>query len=134
MRTVLRIALFGALLLLGTGLASPGTARADDVSATVDVSLFYEPLAAHGSWVRVEPYGWGWSPTVTDYAWQPYRYGHWAWTDLYGWVWVSDEPFGWATYHYGRWLYADDYGWVWLPGTVWAPAWVEWRSSDKWVG
>jgi hypothetical protein len=51
-----------------------------------------------------------------------------------GWYWVSTEQWGWATYHYGRWDYDSYYGWVWVPGTEWAPSWVEWRQGDDYVG
>jgi hypothetical protein len=121
-----------ALLLVGSlGAASVPQAEADD---GFDVSFFYRPLAPHGEWVVLEPYGWAWMPERVDYGWRPYTVGHWAWVEPYGWTWISDEPWGWATYHYGRWLYADDYGWVWVPGTVWAPAWVAFRYGDPWVG
>jgi hypothetical protein len=48
-------------------------------------------------------------------------------------MWVSDEPFGWATYHYGRWGFHWTVGWYWVPDTVWAPAWVTWRTSGDYV-
>jgi hypothetical protein len=47
---------------------------------------------------------------------------------------MSNEPFGWITYHYGRWYYDNYYGWVWMPDDVWAPAWVEWRYDDDYIG
>ena len=31
-------------------------------------------------------------------------------------------------------LYTEDYGWVWVPGTVWSPAWVQYRYGDPYVG
>jgi len=65
--------------------------------------------------------------------WSPYRYGHWEWTDD-GWYWDSDEPFGNIVYHYGRWYDDDYYGWIWVPDNVWAPAWVEWRYNDNYIG
>ena len=57
--------------------------------------------------------------------------------DLYRRVWLvleTNEPFAWAVYHYGRWGYDEDYGWFWVPGDTWAPAWVQWRYSDDYVG
>src|SRR5690606_35516187 len=45
-----------------------------------------------------------------------------------------DEPFAWAVYHYGRWYDDDELGWCWVPGRNWAPAWVSWRRSDRFVG
>ena len=64
---------------------------------------------------------------------RPYTVGRWIYSD-YGWYWDSREPFAWAVYHYGRWGYDPDYGWFWVPGDVWAPAWVQWRYSDNYVG
>ena len=66
-------------------------------------------------------------------GWQPYTYGHWVWT-VDGWLWLSDWSWGWAPFHYGRWSYDAIYGWVWVPGHVWAPAWVAWRTGGGWVG
>ena len=66
--------------------------------------------------------------------WRPYTVGHWVYTDEYGWYWHSYEPFAWAVYHYGRWGYDPSYGWFWVPGDTWAPAWVEWRYGDRYVG
>jgi hypothetical protein len=75
-----------------------------------------------------------WQPAGVAEDWQPYTYGKWVWTDEYGWYWDSDYEWGWAPFHYGRWTYMDEYGWVWVPGTVWAPAWVDWRSSTDYIG
>ena len=77
--------------------------------------------------------GLGGSETVSD-NWRPYTVGRWTSTDEYGWYWDSYEPFAWAVYHYGRWGYDPDYGWFWVPGDTWAPAWVQWRYSDEYVG
>jgi hypothetical protein len=52
----------------------------------------------------------------------------------YGWTWVSRDPWGGNPYHYGTWTYLRGYGWSWVPGTVWAPAWVTWSYSDRYVG
>jgi len=41
---------------------------------------------------------------------------------------------GWASFHYGRWGWERDLGWFWVPGTVWGPCWVTWRSSDIYMG
>jgi hypothetical protein len=38
------------------------------------------------------------------------------------------------TYHYGRWYNDDYYGWIWVPDDQWAPAWVDWRYDDDYVG
>lgn len=94
--------------------------------------VFYSSLASSGEWIDFN-FGYAWRPYRVSHGWRPYLYGRWVWSD-YGWYWVSDEPFGWATYHYGRWYYDDYYGWIWTPGDVWAPAWVEWRYDDEYLG
>ena len=47
---------------------------------------------------------------------------------------MSDDPWGNDPYHYGTWAFVGRHGWVWVPGTVWAPAWVTWSYSDRYVG
>ncbi len=101
--------------------------------AGIDVGSFYDDLDPYGDWIWVDPYGWVWSPSVTDTFWRPYTMGRWVSTD-WGWTWVSDEPWGWAVYHYGRWVRHPHHGWVWMPGTEWGPAWVAWRSGGGVVG
>jgi hypothetical protein len=103
------------------------------VQDTITFQTFYDNLAPNGTWIQTNDYGYVWQPNVTDPNWAPYTLGHWAYTDD-GWTWMSDEPFGWATYHYGRWANLQDVGWVWVPGYVWAPAWVSWRTSEDHVG
>lgn len=102
-------------------------------SAGGGVSFFYSDLSPYGDWVRVEPLGWVWVPWDMPAGWRPYTYGRWVYTG-YGWTWVSDWGWGWGPFHYGRWSWNTRYGWVWAPGTVWAPAWVAWRSGPGWVG
>jgi hypothetical protein len=94
---------------------------------------FVQPLSPYGRWVVVGDYGRCWQPSQVEVGWRPYTNGHWELTPD-GWYWVSDEPWAWATYHYGRWQLAANYGWVWVPETVWAPAWVSWRSGGGYVG
>jgi hypothetical protein len=65
--------------------------------------------------------------------WSPYSDGRWIWTS-HGWYWHSYEPFGYITYHYGRWYFDDYYGWLWYPDYEWAPAWVEWRYDNNYIG
>jgi len=98
-----------------------------------DVSYFYDYLSPYGLWVRYEPHGYVWVPRRMGYRWRPYTMGHWAWTD-YGWMWLADEEWGWACFHYGRWGFDDDIGWFWVPGAVWAPSWVVWRSGPDYFG
>lgn len=120
------------------GIGSSGTteiAQAESSgSDAVSIDFFYQNLEG-GNWIDVESYGYCWQPgvAVSNSNWRPYTDGKWAYTDV-GWTWVSNENFGWATDHYGRWASISDYGWVWVPGEEWGPAWVSWRTSDKYVG
>ena len=122
--------------------AVPRAAHAQvDVNVSADmpgiqihaVADFYQPLADYGSWVDVSPYGRCFHPSDVPEDWEPYTVGSWEWTDS-GWYWDSDEPWGWACCHYGSWYDAPSIGWVWIPGTDWAPAWVDWRDSDDYIG
>ena len=100
----------------------------------VHFGFFYSSLAPHGEWIEVGAGTRVWRPFHIPHQWRPYLLGRWVWTDDYGWYWMSDEPFGWITYHYGRWFYDDYYGWIWIPDDVWAPAWVEWRYDNDYIG
>ncbi len=94
---------------------------------------FYTSLAPYGTWIEI---GFGtpvWRPTMMKRNWSPYYQGQWVYTN-YGWYWDSYEPFGHVVYHYGRWYYDDYYGWIWIPDNEWAPAWVDWRYDDDYIG
>jgi hypothetical protein len=124
-----RMMLLSLLLALGIALAS-AHAR---VSVGVSFGIFYSSLDPYGEWITIGHGLYGWRPVHGDPAWRPYHHGRWIWTDD-GWYWASDEPWAWAVYHYGRWHYDEYYGWIWIPGTDWAPAWVEWRFGGSCVG
>jgi len=94
---------------------------------------FYSQLAPYGSWIEVDYGVVVWRPTVIRTSWMPYQMGRWVWT-YDGWYWDSYEPFGFITYHYGRWYFDDYYGWLWYPDYQWAPAWVEWRYNNNYIG
>lgn len=94
---------------------------------------FYSNLTPYGTWISLDFGVYAWRPTIITRTWSPYRMGRWIWTD-YGWYWDSYEPFGYIVYHYGRWHYDDYYGWIWIPDYEWAPAWVEWRYDDNYIG
>lgn len=94
---------------------------------------FHSELSSYGNWYKLKGGINVWRPSNVSYDWGPYRNGRWFSTDD-GWYWDSDEDFGYIAYHYGRWLYDDYYGWVWVPGSVWAPAWVDWRYDDDYIG
>jgi len=99
----------------------------------VHFSYFYENLRSHGRWLVLDDDFIVWQPYRMNTGWTPYYRGSWIWTD-YGWYWDTDEPFGYIVYHYGRWYYDDYYGWLWVPDYEWAPAWVDWRYDDVYVG
>jgi hypothetical protein len=92
-------------------------------------------LSPHGDWLVVQPYGLVWRPSVVavgeDFV--PYTTGgRWEYTDL-GWSFETVWEWGWLPFHYGRWA-TTEVGWVWVPGTEWAPAWVDWRMGGGYVG
>ncbi|MEJ2105243.1 MAG: hypothetical protein P8X47_11800 [Ignavibacteriaceae bacterium] len=94
---------------------------------------FYSELVPYGSWIEVDRGVVVWRPTIIRRDWMPYTMGRWIWSDC-GWYWDSYEPFGYITFHYGRWFYDDYYGWLWYPDYEWAPAWVEWRYDNDYIG
>jgi hypothetical protein len=105
-------------------------------SPPADVGYFYNDLAPYGSWASLPGVGWCWQPAVVvvNRAWRPYcDAGHWVYTDA-GWFWQSEYPWGWAAFHYGRWYLDPRCGWVWVPGRVWGPAWVTWRTVGTTCG
>ena len=105
-----------------------------EITANPRVSgYFYTGLSPYGSWIEIDYGVVVWRPTIMRMDWSPYRDGRWIWTSD-GWYWQSYEPFGYITYHYGRWYFDDYYGWLWYPDYEWAPAWVEWRYDDDYIG
>ncbi len=84
---------------------------------------------SNGEWLYDDYFGYVWRPFYNDAypsgVWQPYLYGHWTSFDgqLY---WVPDEPWGWVPYHLGVWQWDEKKGWLWIPGSAFAPAWVDW--------
>ncbi|HVT71446.1 MAG TPA: DUF6600 domain-containing protein, partial [Trebonia sp.] len=97
---------------------------------------FQTALAPYGAWDYDSSYGYVWSPNVSivGAGFTPYaNNGHWVMSE-YGWTWVSDWNWGWAPFHYGRWITRAGRGWCWVPGTMWGPAWVSWRSGNGYVG
>ena len=97
------------------------------------LSQFQEPLRPYGTWVNDPTYGTVWvpSPNAVGNDFTPYlSAGHWALTVDNQWSWVSDYSWGWGPFHYGRWVHINGRGWSWIPGSVYAPAWVTWRTGD----
>jgi hypothetical protein len=102
----------------------------------VSTGQFQRALSPYGRWVRTPEYGLVWIPSrrVVGDDFVPYATGgNWRYSDA-GWTFVSDWNWGWAPFHYGRWYRAPRLGWVWIPGSVWAPAWVDWRYGDGYIG
>jgi len=120
---------------------APVSYVATERSGTDDTAVedFVAPLANYGAWVDVAPYGRVWQPAdeVAGEEFTPYASdGAWVTGDDGSWAFRSkyDDQWGWATYHYGRWVDHEAYGWLWVPGTIWAPSWVEWRYGGGYVG
>jgi hypothetical protein len=128
-------------LLTGLALAVAGISATVAVGALTpaqaQVSREFEAvLEAYGEWRQHPRWGEVWVPDQRPRDWRPYTVGHWVFTDDWGWFWVSDDDeadWGWVTYHYGRWIH-DRGSWFWVPGDEWAPAWVNWRRGDSFVG
>jgi len=120
---------FTLTLLLAAALAPPAGAK-----ATVSFGVFFDGLAPYGAWTDHSRLGLVWSPDVAP-GWRPYSDGRWAFAAGEGWTWLGDEPWAWAPYHYGNWMFDPVLGWLWVPGyDAWAPAVVDWRVTDDWIG
>ena len=84
----------------------------------------------HGEWLWDRYCGYVWRPFLNDHSypwggWMPYYQGRW--TSVQGQLfWVPSEPWGWVPYHLGIWMWNKKKGWLWIPGSVFAPAWVDW--------
>jgi hypothetical protein len=121
-----------AIMTTTTG-STPAAAQAGP-EGEVDLETFHRELAPYGKWFDHPKWGEVWRPDVEN-DWRPYTRGHWSWTDEHGWYWVAEEEWGWGPFHYGRWVFDDEEEeWLWIPGTEWAPAWVQWRESEDNVG
>ena len=135
-RALMAVGVAGSLLWGTSGRADIGISAGVQLNAGVRIGAvadFDVPLAAEGTWMTLASYGHCWVPRGVAVGWRPYCQGQWEWTEQ-GWYWQSDEPFAWACYHYGTWTYDAGYGWCWVPGTEWAPAWVDWRSGGGYIG
>jgi hypothetical protein len=84
----------------------------------------------YGEWLWDKYLGYVWRPYLNDRSypggeWMPYYNGRW--TSVQGQLfWVPGEPWGWVPYHLGIWMWNKKKGWLWIPGSVFAPAWVDW--------
>ena len=130
MKSLLKISAIALGLLLFAGTSQKAMAQYDDVS----LQTFYDELSPYGTWIKDPEYGYVWRPDVDQNEFRPYySNGRWAMTE-YGNTWVSNYEWGWAPFHYGRWIHNRYNNWVWIPGTVWGPAWVSWRSGGGYYG
>jgi hypothetical protein len=123
------IAIGGLSASIVSGALSPAAAQIPE-----DAQI---ALEQYGGWRPHPRFGEVWVPGAVSPDWRPYQYGHWVYTDEWGWYWVSDDveaDWGWVVYHYGRWAFERGFGWFWVPGDDWAPAWVDWRYGDEYVG
>jgi hypothetical protein len=93
--------------------------------------------STYGEWLWDDLYGYVWRPFFNrqeyPWGWAPYYYGRWSSMggQLY---WVPEEPWGWIPYHLGVWQWDKKLGWVWLPGSLFAPAWVDWEFFFGYFG
>jgi Family of unknown function (DUF6600) len=120
-------------VLLAVSIALFSGVLAPPANADVSFEFAYSNLSGHGSWLVSAEYGRVWQPAEYNHDWNPYDDGHWVDTDL-GWTWVSDYDWGSIPYHYGTWVLDPRLGWVWIPGDVWAPSWVIFRTSPDYIG
>lgn len=121
------------LLIISLFVITTSTVFSRSFVNDVRVGMFYSSLRPYGDWILIDNDLLVWKPYGVHKYWKPYYEGRWLWTK-HGWYWDSYEPFGWAVYHYGRWIFDDYYGWIWIPDNQWAPAWVEWRYDDYYIG
>lgn len=127
--------LAGALLLGAAPFVAVSTpAAAQQFNITIGFNDFHNRLAPYGDWYRHPRWGDVWHPTRVGRDFRPFDRGYWENTREYGWLWVSDDPWGDIPSHYGRWVYDPYDGWLWIPGYVWSPAWVVWRTGGGYVG
>jgi hypothetical protein len=88
----------------------------------------------HGEWLWDRYFGYVWRPFLNGHSypwggWMPYTYGRW--TSVQGQLfWVPGETWGWVPYHLGFWVWNKNKGWLWIPGSVFAPAWVDWACCS----
>jgi hypothetical protein len=112
---------------------SIAASAATPARASVSFGVSYSNLSPYGHWFVSAEYGQVWQPYESVRGWNPYYDGQWVYADV-GWTWVSDYPWGAIPYHYGTWYVDPAFGWVWVPGEVWAPAWVVFRTGPDFIG
>ncbi len=90
----------------------------------------------YGEWLWDDMYGYVWRPyrdRQDSSGWSPFYMGSWTYVGdrLF---WVPGETWGWVPYHLGIWQWDKKLGWVWLPGSFFAPAWVDWEFFFGYAG
>ena len=133
------VAISALALLAFSGSAIPTAAPA---AARVDISIglnfggvgfgyFHGNLSRRGHWINHPLWGDVWMPPR---GFRPYSNGYWTYSD-YGLLWIGYDRWSDITEHYGRWVWDRYYGtWLWIPGYVWSPGWVIWRSGGGYFG
>lgn len=115
--------------------AAPGdSALLPATPGRLDPAAMRATLDGFGSWVDAPAYGSVWIPDerVRGQDFVPYLSGgQWLPTRA-GWYWQSDFAWGAIPFHYGRWVMVGGL-WAWVPGSAFAPAWVDWRVGNGWV-
>ncbi|MBX3273400.1 MAG: hypothetical protein KF729_24265, partial [Sandaracinaceae bacterium] len=99
--------------------------------ARLEIEVFLRELAPYGEWIEDPTYGRVFVPNDPDY--RPFRNGQWV-EEGEELAWLSYDAIGWAVCHYGSWTVLEDGRWAWIPGEEWAPARVDWRETDEYVG
>jgi hypothetical protein len=135
-RHLLASAVIGAIILTLTPMLGTWPQSAAQAQYIVDAE-FRAALSPYGRWHHHSRWGEVWIPDPVSADWRPYTRGRWLYTEEWGWYWeTADEEaeWGWVTNHYGRWVHDPELGWMWVPGQDWAPAWVDWRHGEDYVG
>jgi hypothetical protein len=117
------------------GYATGGTISLGETPGDLTAAQINAALDGYGTWYDSPEYGRVWRPDtgLMSDRFAPYvTAGQWV-PSTGGWYWQSDFAWGRVPFHYGRWV-IDAGGWSWVPGSQFAPAWVDWRVGGGWVG
>ncbi|MGH7484342.1 MAG: DUF6600 domain-containing protein [bacterium] len=133
-------AAISALSLIAFSGSAVPTATPAAASVNISVGLnfggigfgyFHSNLSRRGHWINHPIWGDVWVPPR---GFRPYYNGYWTYSD-YGLLWVGYDRWSDTTEHYGRWVWDRYYGtWLWIPGYVWSPGWVVWRTGGGYFG
>lgn len=133
-RSLARAAFVAALALPAAAVLAPASTPFSASQAEAGIIAEHkQTLAKFGTFVEHAKYGEVWIPSVTPQGWHPYPACNWVYTK-YGWHFDDKTAWGEIVHHYGRWAHDAKLGWVWVAGEEFSPAWVVWKTNDKWVG